>query len=349
MKSSLVPPVTTSTGAPATTMQVRRDLETANLELASGRHADMGLALGGRASVLVEARAQRTLLEGLKDDAGIVASRLSAVQLSLANMVDGAHAMLGTLMPLRTGQMDPAVAAGQARGHFAAMIAAVNATSHGSFVFGGINVGEAPLADFFAEPPPAARQAVADAFVARFGFPPGDPAAAGISAADMADFLDNVLAPLFASPQWESLWSAATDETMKSLVSLNDVVSATASANDPAIRKLAMGYVMVAGLGLESLGRAARDVVAERAVRTFGEAIAGLNEMRGIVGVQEKRVADARERLDVQMAWLDQQITGMEQVDLHAVAMRINALQTMLEASYAVSGRLQNLTLLNYM
>jgi len=349
MKSSLVPPLTTPTAAPAATAQARRELETANLELASGRHADMGLELGGRSSVLVEARSQRTLLEGLKDDAGIAASRLSTIQLSLESMVDGAHAMLDTLMPLRTGQMDPAVAAGQARGHFEAMIAAVNATSQGSFVFGGINVGEAPFADYFAEPPSAARQAVEDAFINRFGFPPGDPAAAGITEADMADFLDNEFAALFDSPQWETLWSTATDEPMKSLVSLNDVVPATASANDPAIRKLAMGYVMVAGLGIDSLGRAARDVVTERAVSTFGEAIAGLNETRGIVGVQEKRVADAQERLDVQIAWLDQEIVGMEQVDLHEVAARINELQTMLEASYAVTGRLQNLTLLNYM
>jgi flagellar hook-associated protein 3 FlgL len=349
MKSALVPPLTTPTSAPAAMARARRELDEANLQLASGRHADIGLELGGRSNLLVEARSQRVLLEGLMDDAGIAASRLQTVQLSLEGMVEGAHEMLDALMPLRSGQMDPAVAAGQARGHLEDMLAAVNATSQGGHVFGGLNIAEAPLADYFAEPPPLSRQMVEDAFIARFGFPPGDPAAAGIGAADMEDFLTNDLAPLFESPAWEDAWSSATDETMKSLVSLNDVVSSTASANDPAIRKLAMAYVMVAGLGMESMGRAARDVVTDRAIATLGEAIAGLNEMQGITGVQEKRVADARDRLEIQIGWLDKEIAGMEQVDLHEMAMRINELQTRLEAAYAVSGRLQNLTLLNYM
>ncbi|HHN73586.1 MAG TPA: flagellar hook-associated family protein [Thermopetrobacter sp.] len=349
MRSALVPPLTTPMGAPAATLQARRELEKVNLQLASGRYADMGLELGGRSDVLVEARAQFALLEGLIDDAAISASRLQTVQLSLKTMVDGAQDLLDGLMPLKTGQMDPSVAAGQAAGNFAAMIAAVNTTSQGSYVFGGQNVGVAPLADYFADPPPPARVAVESAFIARFGFAPGDPAAAGITADQMADFIDNDLAPLFDDPAWGSDWSQATDEPMRTLVSLNDVVSVTASANDPAIRKLAMAYVMVAGLGIETMGEAARNVIADRAIATIGEAVAGLNETRGVVGVQEKRVADARDRLEIQKGWVEREIAGMEQVDLHEMAMRVNELQTRLEAAYTVSGRLQELTLLRYM
>ena len=349
MKSALVPPLTTPWSTPAATTTARRELEKANLQLATGKHADVGLVMGGRSDLLVDAHAQEVLLDGLLQDAVISENRLQVIQQSLQTITDDGHALVEALLPLRTGQAQPAVVAGQAKAALTAFTAALNATAAGSFIFGGQNLSEAPFADWFADPPSAARTAVENAFIARFGFPPGDPAAAGITAADMQDFLDNDLAPLFDPPNWNTLWSKATDEPMKTLISLNDVAPVTASANDPAIRKLAMAYVMVAGLGIETLGRAARDVVTDRAIEMINGAIAGINDLRGIIGVQEKRVSDAKDRLELQKGWLEKQIAGMEQVDMHEMAMRVTDLSNKLEASYAITGRLQNLTLLKYL
>ncbi len=348
MKSSLVPDLVTPFSTPAATTRVRRDLEKANLELASGRHADLGLELGGRSSVLVSARSQNALLEGLKTDASISAGRLEVAQQSLELATAGAQDLLESLAPLKAGQVPPGQVSSQARMLLEEFTSAINATSQGAYVFGGRNITEQPLTEYFSDPPSAARTAVENAFVARFGVPPSDPATASISAADMADFLDNDFAALFESPQWENLWSDATDGGLMALVSLDDVVPATESANNPAIRKLEMAYVMMAGLGIETLNAEARDEVVDRAMSTIGNGIAEADRLRGDIGFRQERIDRAQDRLELQQDLLEREIVDMEQVDLHEVAARVNELSVQLETSYSVTGRLQNLTLLNF-
>ena len=349
MKSSLVPALVTPFATPAATAQVRRDLRQANQELASGRHADLGLTLAGRSAVLMEQRSEEALLEGLRSDIGISEGRLKVAQQSLAMITDGAQELLNNLAPLAAGQAPPEQVAAHAAGLLKEFTNAVNATSQGAYVFGGINIAEVPLADYFAEPAPAARTAVEGAFTARFGVPPGDPAAASISAADMADFLDNDFAALFASPQWETLFSSATDEGMRAPIGMNETVEATSSANNPAIRKLAMAYVMVAGLGIEALNAKARQELVNRAMQDIGDGIALADGLRGEIGFRQERLARASERLEAQGDLLRQSIADMEQVDLHAVAARVNDLSVRLETSYKLTARLQELTLLRFL
>ncbi len=349
MKSALVPAISTPWSTPAATMQTRRELEQANVEMSSGKHADIGLHMGPRSALLVEARTQSSLLKGLRDAAATGAGRLEAVQQALGQAVDGAHVFLDMLAPLRAGQSDPGAAAAQAGNMLEEFISAINVTSHGSFVFGGQNISEQPLAEYFSDPPSAARQAVDAAFLAKFGFAQDDPAAAGITAAQISDFIDNEFAALFDDPDWGANWSGASDEGMMTLVSLNDIVPVTASANDPAIRKYVMACVMVADLGVENLNAAAREAVADKALSAVGEAISGLNAMRGRAGIDQERVSRAAERLEAQNTLVEKQIAGMEQVDLYETASRVNALTTRLETAYALTGRLQNLTLLQYL
>ncbi len=349
MKSSLVPALVTPYSTPAATAQVRRDLQQANQELASGRHADLGLTLAGRSSVLMEQRAEEALLAGLRSDVGISEGRLQVAQQSLSMITNGAQELLNSLAPLASGQAAPGQVAVHAAGLLKEFTNAVNATSQGAYVFGGINIAETPLADYFAEPVSAARAAVEGVFAARFGFAPGNAAAVSISAADMADFLDNDFAALFDSPQWETLFSSATDEEMRAPIGMNDTVQATTSANNPAIRKLAMAYVMVAGLGMETLNAEARQALVSRAMSGIGEGIALADGLRGEIGFRQERLARASERLETQGNLLRQSIADMEQVDLHAVAARVNELTVRLETSYKLTARLQELTLLRFL
>ncbi len=349
MRSSLVPPLTTPFSTPAATARIRREMNTAQVELASGRIADIGLKMGGRSSLLVSARSQEMLLFGLKTGAAIGAARLTGVQQSLELATSSAQELLKSLSPLLSGQTPPEQVSAHARSLLSEFATAVNATVQGSHVFGGKNMTEKPLTEYFSQPPSAARTAVENAFVARFGMPPADPAAAAITAAQMEDFLDNDFARLFASPQWENLWSKATDEGVKSLISLHEITPVTESANNPAIRKLAMAFVMVAGLGIESLNAETRQVIARRAMTETAGGIAQADRMKGEVGYRQERIARAQERLDVQHNMISKEIAGMERVDLNAVASRVNELSVRLETSYSLTGRLQKLTLLNYL
>ncbi len=349
MKSSLVPPLATPFGTPAATLAVRRELQQANRELASGRHADLGLTLAGRSAVLVDAHGQLTELDGLRTDMSISAGRLEVAQRALAQMGAGAQEFLKSLAPLKSGQVSPQQVAAHARSLLREFTGAVNVEAQGSYVFGGRNITEPPLADYLAEPPSAARLAVENAFQARFGFPPGDPAAVGISASDLADFLDNDLAPLFDGAAWDVTWSNASDSGMRAPLGLNEAVEATASANNPAIRKLAMAYVMAAGLGMESFNGEARQVLVDRVLDATANGIADVDRLRGDIGFRQERISRARERLQAQKNMVEKDIAGMEQVDLHEVAARVNALSLRLETSYTLTGRLQKLTLLRFL
>ena len=349
MKSTLVPLIATSFSTPAATARVRAELNRANQELASGRLADVGLELASRAGYLAELDSRRNVLEGLKDDANIARGRLEVIQQSLAQAAEGAQDFLQLLMPLKTGQGDPRLAQEQAAGLLKQLTNLLNVSYQGAHVFGGRNISDLPLVDYFADPPSPARQAVENAFTARFGFPPSDPAVSTITATDMQDFLANDLAPLFDPPQWQTNFSTATDDTLRTPIGENDTVLSTASANDPAIRKLAMAYVMMAGLGTANLNAAARQEVVAAAMQATGEAITGLDTLRSLVGVRQERVRKAVENLDAHIALMEKEVAGMEQVDIHEVAERVNALSLQLETSYRVSGRLQNLSLLKFM
>ena len=349
MRSDLVPAISTPWATPAATVRARRDLEQANVEMSSGKYADVGLRMGARSVLLVEARTQSALLKGLSDAAATGAGRLEVVQQSLEQASGGAQTFLQTLAPLQSGQGDPAIAVAQAKNMLEEFTAAINATSHGSSVFGGQNISETPLAEYFSDPPSAARQAVDAAFLAKFGFTQDDPAAANITAAQMEDFIDNEFAGLFGDPDWGATWSSAGDEGMMTLVSLNDIVPVTASANNPAIRTFAKACVMVASLGTENLNASARAALAGKAMTATGEAISGFDRMRGEAGINQERVSRAAKRLEAQNTLVEKQIAGMEQVDLYEAANRVNALTTQLETAYALTGRLQNLTLLRYL
>ena len=349
MKSTLVPLIATSFSTPAATARVRAELNRANQELASGRLADVGLELASRAGYLAELDSRRNVLEGLRDDANIARGRLAVIQQSLAQAADGAQDYLKLLLPLKTGQGDAKLAQEQAAGLLQQLASLLNVSYQGAHVFGGRNISGLPLADYFAEPPSAARQAVENAFIARFGFPPSDPAVATITAADMRDFLANDLPPLFEPPQWQANFSTATDDAMRTPIGENDTVPSTTSANDPAIRKLAMAYVMMAGLGTENLNAAARQEVVAAAIEATGEAIAGLDTMRSLIGVREERVRKAVDNLDARIALMEKEVAGMQQVDIHEAAERVNALTLQLETSYRLSGRLQKLSLLKFM
>ncbi len=89
------------------------------------------------------------------------------------------------------------------------LTSSANATSSGGYVFGGINSGTAPLADYFSTGSTAS-SAVETAFETTFGCSPTDAAAANITASQMQSFLSGPFADLFSGSDWTSDWSSAS-------------------------------------------------------------------------------------------------------------------------------------------
>lgn len=313
-------------------------------ELTTGRHADVGLTLGSGAGRNVSHRVDRSTLEALLVSNASAASRLEIVQTALTDVQTLTSDMLATLVALPPGPTAGRTAAVEATAGIARLADLLNVSDGRSYLFSGINTGVAPLTRWEAGP----QAAVEAAFLARFGVAVDSPGAAAITAADMEDFLTNDLPPLFADPAWGTTWSSASDTNMTSRIAPQERVQTSTNANEQAFREVAMGLAMVAGLGIGSLGEAARAAVVNAARTTIGEAITGVVELKTVLGFSEQAIDKASHRMSLAEDLFERAIGEAEGTDPAEAKTRIDLLTAQIEMSYAMTGQLARLNILNY-
>jgi flagellar hook-associated protein 3 FlgL len=253
------------------------------------------------------------------------------------------------LIAARAGTLSPDLLAGAARDALRALVGALGTSFQGEHVFGGVNTGSPPLSDYFDPSGSAARSAVADAFSATFGVSQDDPAVASLSAASVRGFLDGAFTSLFDDAGWTADWSQAADEPLRSAINLGETADVSASANEPALRKLAMAYTMLADLGAQGMSPEAYGAVLDKATEVMGEAIPGLSALQAKLGAVQARVRDANDALTAQKIILTKATGALIDVDPYATATRVNDLKTQLETAYALTGRLQDLSLVKFL
>ncbi len=165
----------------------------------------------------------------------------------------------------------------------------------------------------------------------------------------MQTFLDGAFSTLFDDPAWSGSWSNASSQNVRSRISTTEMATTGTNANDEAFRKLAKVFTMVADLGIENLNDEAARAVVDTAMATVGEAIGSLTTIQANLGTAQDQVARSSERLSLQVDILNTQINALESVDPYEAATRVNSLLTQIETSYALTGRIHALTLLNYL
>lgn len=331
-------------------LKAQSELATTQKEISTGRLADVGLALGSRTAQAVSLRGENARLTTMVTTNQMAGSRLETSQLTLGNIRDTADAFLGALVSVGKGTTGAQTLQQAAASGLEGLIGALNASAGGQYLFGGINADQKPLADYFATPATAAsKQSVDAAFATAFGVAQDDPGAAAISAADMQSFLDGDFKALFDEPQWSANWSAASSETMQSRISSSEVVDTSVSANEQAFKKLAMAYTMVADLGADRLDEATFRVVAETATRLISEGIQEVTALQGRVGSAQGRIAQTTERMSMQIDLISEDIGSLENVDPYEAATRVTTLMTQLESGFALTARIQRLSILNYL
>ncbi len=323
--------------------RMQSNLVRLNQEVVTSRMADVGLTLGARTAQSVSLHIDKAALSDLIDGNGAISARMQQQQSALDTLRSGADDFLQTLIGAQTsGGSD--IVAQSARSALASFTQTVNVSDGRNYLFGGINSGTAPVAQY--DDGPGA--AVEAAFVAEFGFPPDDPAAAGITGAAMSDFLDNAFGDLFADPAWGATWSSASDQAVSNRIDTTTTVSTSVSANEPAMRKLAEAYTMVGYLGFDGLGSEAQQAILAKANTLVGSGDDGLIEIQGSLGGVENQVTDATERLKTQQSILETHIGSLEGVDAAAAKVEIDTLTTQIEMSYSLTAKLLQMSLLNY-
>jgi flagellar hook-associated protein 3 FlgL len=349
MKSSFISTLSIPNAIRGSIGKAQIDLARAQKEATTGRHADTGLALGRGISMLLTLKAKVAESGTAIDMNGLVSTRLKLAQETLASLGGSANGFIADLVNARISPLARELTQNSAAAALESFLNQVNQEHNGQHLFSGIATDRRTMTDYYAAPASAARTAVVDAFTTAFGFPPGDPAVSGVSAAAMETFLGGDFAALFDDASWQALWSNANDANVESRIAPDLTVTSSANANDPAFRKLTMAYVMVAELSSAALGQTAFDALAGRAAGLAAEAAAGFGGVQSALGSAQGRTARATERLERQRNLLEEEIAGREGVDQFAAAAEVNQLITQLEASYQLTARIGALSLLNYL
>lgn len=338
-----------SSDTKASIARIQQRLVDVQKELASGRHADVGLTLGAQTGVAVSLRQDITQIQSIKDTNTIVLTRMQGSQAALNTLATTSQTFLNALTPAQsTGTMAGTIVQ-QAQASMQSLQDQLNASLDGQYLFAGINSDVKPLDNFFAAPPSASAQAVTSAFTAKFGMSPDDPNVSSISASDMQDFLSNDFAGLFSDANWSANWSEASDKSVNSRISRTETADTSVTANDKTFRQLAAAFSMIAGLGFQNLNSSAQQVVMQQATQLVSNGIGGLTKVQSFLGVTQQRVSDANSQIGTQIDFLKKSIDGLESVDPAEVTTQISDLSTALEAAYSVTNRLSKLSIMDFL
>lgn len=338
--------LTNATRETRTNLQVK--LAQGQKEATTGRLADVGLSLGYLTQRTVSLRQDLDRLNTFKDTNAVATSRLELTQTTLEGLGEAAEEFLQTLVAARSARSSDGVAVMDAKQKLTSFTAAMNTAVNGAHIFAGVNTDVKPVTDYFGTPPSAGRTAVGDAFVTEFGVAQSQSGVGDISGTQMSTFLDGAFGNLFDNANWSGTWSAASDQNISSRINNNERIATSANSNDSAFRAIASAYTMIADIGLEQLGSDAYLAVIDKAITVVGQGIGDLTQLRAGLGTSQERIAAANERIDIQVSLMNEHVTTLEGVDPYEATANVNALLTQIETAYALTARLQNLSLINH-
>jgi flagellar hook-associated protein 3 FlgL len=327
-------------------------LSKASTEATTGRFADVGLQLGTSTGNDVSLRADMDFMNQLVDTNGLVTGRLDLIQNRITQLGSTASDFLKNLIAARDTSNGAQIILPSASANLQDLIGALNATYNGSYLFGGINTQNVPIANYSAGPPSTASKAQVDAdFLATFGITQSNAGVNAITPAAMQTFLNTTFDAEFVSPSgaWNTNWSQASDQVLSSRISTTEVVDSSVSANQVGFRKLAEAYTMMSDLGNANLNQATFQVVVDKAISLVSSATNDLAVLGGNVGSIQQRVSSATDKLNTQHDILNQQVVNLEKVDPTEASVRINTLQTQIQTALALTAQMQKISLINYL
>ena len=327
----------------------QRQLLDAQKELSTGRHADVGLQLGGKTADAIALRNGFDRNSSIIDMNGLAATELDLTQSSLTSLIDLAHQFSATLIGARNAQNGQDVVKTAAKSALESLNSILNQTHAGKFLFAGINSNVAPLADYFSTPASAGKSAVDAAFLAEFGVAQNAPVVGSITATQMDTFLNGNFTTLFDPGPWSTAFSSASDQNRTARIDTDYNVEVSTNANEAAFRELTMAITMALDLGSGSLNQAAFEKLVDKAVVVSTTAAQEAGLIAGRLGTAEKVIADSTSRLKQRNDILNREIVSLEGVDQYEVSTRITLLTTQLEASYSITARISRLNLMNYL
>lgn len=348
MKAGFVSSAAVSQAMRYSLLRMQSELVTAQKEVSTQRVADVGLALGARTGQSLSFARDIERLGGIIDSNGMASSRLKATQNALVQINTVGQSFLATLTAAASGDAAPGTTLTEAKGTLEALTSILNSSLNGEHLFAGINTDAQPIDDF-TKPGSPAKAAFDSAFLTHFGFTQSDPQTANITSAQMTNFLDTVVEPQFLGAGWSANWSNASDQKIVSRIALNETAPTSVSANESGLRKLMMAAASITDLFNSDIPSGTRDALVSRAIELVGEGLGEMANVQSETGISENRVSRASDRIKMQVDLFERNIIDMEGVDPYEASTRVSTLLAQIETSYALTARIQQLSLIRLM
>jgi flagellar hook-associated protein 3 FlgL len=330
-----------------TIMRLQSELASATHEATSGKHFDPLAALGSQVKHVVDLRLSVVEIDGILETNSVAAMRFEDMQRAMSSIVRVADEFFTAATSSRNDGADRGHLVEMARTMIEVIGDMLSATSNGGFIFGGIETSIAPLQDYFAQGG-VARSTVLATFAGAFSFPPDDPAVVGITRNDILAYLDG---PFIATIEqdWGTAFSAASGIPIRDRISKDQFIEAPVVAKAPALKELLEGLIAIVDAGTETLPSESYEALVEWSASKVAGASRAFVGLQAQIGLDQRRLTDATDQATLTRNFFVRRIANLEEVDVAEAAMRLGGLTTALEAAYAVTMRLQKLTVLDHL
>ncbi len=306
--------------------------EEARIEIVTGRAADLKQALGGAIGGAQLLRKSIDEVSAYQFAATRALGRASAAQITLARAADQAGALGPEILSAlgRADETSLGVAADQAKLDLNNAISSLNQRYEGKAMFAGDATDSAPLAD--------AETLLTDIRAIFAG------AATPAQLQTDLDFYFNDPAGGFAT----TIYQGGAGDAPRVEVANGEVIAYSAKADEPAIRDLlrSLSSIVVAG---EQAPSPDRNMALEAASSRLIEAGNGVTEIRARIGVSEERMQAALDRLEFEATALSAAYNDRTARDPFEAASRLQQLESQLQASFVLSSRISQLSLVNFL
>ncbi|MBE2275596.1 MAG: flagellar biosynthesis protein FlgL [Rhodobacteraceae bacterium] len=311
---------------------LRSGIDRASLELTTGVAADTAAALRGDFSALAgidHSLARISAYAAATAETGLLAE---AAQTAMATISGQSDELAGRLLQSIGSASGRAVSLAISTGAqaFTVAVNAINAQVSGRSIFGGIEVDTLPLPD-------------ADTLLDRLA-----PVVAGATGAEAA---------MTAIADWFNDAAGYGDQyrggpaRSAGPVAEGESAQFAVTALDPALSGTLAGLAAVALLdrGLLASNPDARIDLARRAGEALISSSDARVELRSEIGVVQARIADATSRNAAEKTALGIARLALVEADPYETAVRLQDLQTRLDAFYILTSRLSSLSLTEYL
>ncbi|MCB5410857.1 flagellin [Pseudogemmobacter faecipullorum] len=308
----------------------------ARQELVTGLKADVYADRSFRAAQTLDLRNRMDRTEAFATSNRLLQGRLGITSGLVSGVRSSLQSFQALSLSLSLGTQSRDVLQSEARALIKGITSQLNTVYDGEYLFSGQNTQAEPLA-------------LPDS-LAEAQLPPG--ASASDAASQIAD-LDAWFglngAPL-STPNYFTSSYGGSDISANARLDEGTTLEFGMNAGDEAVRHMLKGLMMYAQTDVDKLSDpAAFRAWVDEANAALSKGISGLQSHEVILGNQQNFVEDMIGRQENLRGIYNNRVVDIEGVDGYEVASRLEALSAQLEASYAVTVRLKNLSLLNFL